>query len=133
MGIFQFKAGLEKYSSWADPYLYATGVHNSYGELFYGSGILAFLYFFWHFTIIPVKIYFLNFSRTFFSFLGIILIPFFESNLTGGQFLFYPWFISISVQMTVCLSALILRFTDSDSGKIPINGSRITQSGIPRR
>jgi len=67
--------------------------HNSYFEILFGGGVFIFLLFFIVFVYQPLKNYFLYFKNNFLIIFPIMIIPFFESNLTGGQFLFYPWFI----------------------------------------
>ena len=41
----------------------------------------------------PFYYYAKYYSKYFLLITPFAIIPFFESNLTGGQFLFYPWFI----------------------------------------
>ena len=95
-GFFKFNDGLGKYSPTISKDYYKSGIHNSYLELFFGCGIFVFLYFLWHFTIRPLFIYIRYFKTNLLLYVGVVLIiPFFESNITGGQFLFYPWFILI--------------------------------------
>ena len=68
------------------------GYHNSYWEILFGGGILIFILFLNVMVFRPVYSYFKytgNFSLFIFP---LIIIPFFESNLNGGQFLFFPWF-----------------------------------------
>lgn len=68
------------------------GYHNTYYEILFGTGILGFLLFIFLFIWRPVSVY---------NKMGIILIltfplviiPFFENNLTAGQFVFFPWLI----------------------------------------
>ncbi len=96
MGIFQFREGLAKYAPWADSNYYRSGVHSSYLEIYFGCGFLVFAFFLWHFTLKPILIYIKYLRTQLLFFVGVaIIIPFFESNITGGQFLFYPWFISV--------------------------------------
>jgi hypothetical protein len=102
MGIFQFKEGLNIYAPWAEPLYYESGVHNSYGEIYFGCGILVFMYFLWYLTIKPVWIYLKYLRHIYKGFFGmVIIIPFFESNITAGQFIFYPWFISVFFMLYV--------------------------------
>ncbi len=96
MGIFVFRDGLHEYAFWADPNYYRSGVHSSYLEIYFGSGLLVFAFFLWNFVWKPVRIYIRYLRVPMLFFVGVaIIIPFFESNITGGQFLFYPWFISV--------------------------------------
>jgi len=73
------------------------GYHNSYWELLFGLGIPLFLLFMRFMLFIPTLQFIRRISRFDFVFIPLALIPFFESNLTGGQFLFFPWFIYIFI------------------------------------
>lgn len=75
----------------------AGGYHNSYWELLFGLGIPLFLCFMWFMLIIPWYTFITRISKVDLIFIPLTIIPFFESNLTGGQFLFYPWFIYIFI------------------------------------
>lgn len=67
--------------------------HNSYLEVLFGGGIILFLLFI-NFTVIrPLYYYITYYSKYFLIIPPFFVIPFLESNLTGGQFLFFPWFI----------------------------------------
>ena len=66
--------------------------HNSYWEVLFGSGIIVFLLFIGFMVYRPFVTFF-KISVTYsLLFIPLLLIPFFESNLTAGQFLFFPWF-----------------------------------------
>jgi O-antigen ligase len=69
----------------------ANGVHNSYLDVLFGAGAPAFLLFAFILMVRPGWIYFRNFSSRYLIFPPLVIIPLFESNLTGGQFLFFPW------------------------------------------
>lgn len=70
------------------------GYHNSYFEVLFGGGILVFA-FFMYIVVIRSLIYYLRYFAThYLFFIPLLIIPYFESNLTGGQFLFFPWFIT---------------------------------------
>jgi len=70
------------------------GYHNSYFEVLFGAGIVVFA-FFMYIVVIRSIVYYLRFFAThYLFFLPLLIIPYFESNLTGGQFLFFPWFIT---------------------------------------
>ena len=69
------------------------GYHNSYFEVLFGAGIIVFAFFLYLIVIRPGWYYLRFFSTHYLFFLPLLIIPFFESNLTGGQFLFFPWFI----------------------------------------
>ena len=68
------------------------GYHNSYYEVLFGAGIVLFLVFLSFMVFRPL----VRFVRYYFKYTlllpPLMIIPFFESNLTGGQFLFFPWF-----------------------------------------
>lgn len=66
-------------------------LHNSYLDVLFGAGLPAFLLFLFFMVIRPVWYYATSFSRRYLCLPPLIIIPFFESNLTGGQFLFFPW------------------------------------------
>lgn len=67
--------------------------HNSYLEVLFGGGIVMFIMFLYFMLFKPLYNYARYYSRNFLLFSPLVIIPFFESNITGGQFLFYPWFI----------------------------------------
>lgn len=67
--------------------------HNSYLEVLFGGGIVLFLMFLNFMLFRPLYYYVKYYSKYFLIITPILVIPFFESNITGGQFLFYPWFI----------------------------------------
>ncbi|MDY7394198.1 O-antigen ligase family protein [Aureibaculum sp. 2210JD6-5] len=66
--------------------------HNSYWEILFGAGIAVFLLFLYFMIIHPFRIFWKVTSNYSLLIFPLILIPFFESNLTAGQFLFFPWF-----------------------------------------
>lgn len=65
--------------------------HNSYLEIFFSSGILAFIFFMFFFAGNALWKYLLFDSQYFVFFPMLLLVPYFESNLNAGQFLFFPW------------------------------------------
>jgi len=65
--------------------------HNSYLEIFFSSGILAFLFFMVFFAGNAVWKYLRFDSQHFVFFPMLLIVPYFESNLNAGQFLFFPW------------------------------------------
>lgn len=69
------------------------GYHNSYFEVLFGAGVPVFIFFLYLIVIRPGWYYIRYFANYYLFFLPLLIIPFFESNLTGGQFLFFPWFI----------------------------------------
>ena len=68
------------------------GYHNSYWEVLFGAGAPLFLVFASFMIFRPILNYWRYFSRWILLLPPFLLIPFFESNITGGQFLFFPWF-----------------------------------------
>lgn len=71
------------------------GYHNSYWEMLFGGGLLVFIVFLVIMVLNPVKKLFKGYANQALIVLPMLIIPFFESNLTGGQFLFYPWFLTM--------------------------------------
>jgi O-antigen ligase len=68
------------------------GLHNSYLELLFGSGLFIFAFFLFFFVGKTVW-YFARYHSAQYIFLPpILLIPFFENNINPGHFLFFPWF-----------------------------------------
>ncbi len=67
--------------------------HNSYLEILFGGGVVLFLMFILFMVLRPLYHYIKYYSKYYLLFAPLLIIPFFESNITGGQFLFYPWFI----------------------------------------
>ena len=67
--------------------------HNSYLEILFGAGLISFSLFIYLFLFIPIIVYLQFFASNYLFLFPVLIIPFFESNLTGGQFLFFPWFI----------------------------------------
>ena len=68
------------------------GYHNSYFEILFGGGVILFILFLYFMLIYPFRVFWqktLHYSLLFFP---LTIIPFFESDLTAGQFLFFPWF-----------------------------------------
>lgn len=66
--------------------------HNSYWEVLFGIGIPLFLLFLTFMVFRPLIRFIKYYSKYTLLLAPLLIIPFFESNLTGGQFLFYPWF-----------------------------------------
>jgi len=73
-------------------YLGLKGYHNSYWELLFGIGLPLFLVFLSFMLFRPTINYVLYYSKWVLIFPPIAIIPYFESNITAGQFLFFPWF-----------------------------------------
>lgn len=67
--------------------------HNSYLEVLFGGGIILFILFLNFMVFRPFYYYATHYSKYYLIITPLVVIPIFESNLTGGQFLFYPWFI----------------------------------------
>ncbi len=86
-GFDNFKAGLYVYGGVQTE----LASHNSYLELLFSAGIFTFL-FFLIFMVFNAIIKYLKFDSQQFVYMPMILIiPYFESNLNAGQFLFFPW------------------------------------------
>lgn len=68
------------------------GYHNSYWYILFGVGIPLFLVFLSFMVFRPMLRFIRYYSKYTLLFAPLLIIPFFESDLTGGQFLFYPWF-----------------------------------------
>jgi O-antigen ligase len=66
--------------------------HNSYLEILFGSGILVFLVFLNFMLFKPLKQFWNGMHNYSMLFFPLLIIPFFESDITPGQFLFFPWF-----------------------------------------
>ena len=71
--------------------------HNSYWEILFGSGILVFILFIKFMLFTPFKVFWKKTNYYSLLFFPLVIIPFFESNLTAGQFLFFPWFTYIII------------------------------------
>ncbi len=69
-----------------------TGYHNSYWVILFGGGIPLFLVFLSFMVFRPAYRFIKYYSKYTLLFAPLLIIPFFESDLTGGQFLFFPWF-----------------------------------------
>ncbi len=86
-GFDGFRAGLERYAGVQTD----LASHNSYLEVLFSGGIFSFL-FFLIFYAINAFLKYLRFDSQYFVFLpALMVIPYFESNLNAGQFLFFPW------------------------------------------
>lgn len=66
--------------------------HNSYFDVLFGLGLFGFFLFFRTFYSSSLSLYWKYFRTEFVIVIPLLIIPFFESNLTMGQFLFFPWF-----------------------------------------
>lgn len=67
--------------------------HDSYLEILFGGGIFLFILFLNFMVFRPLYNYVKYYSKYYLIIAPLMIIPLFESNLTGGQFLFFPWFI----------------------------------------
>jgi O-antigen ligase len=65
--------------------------HNSYLELFITTGFFSFAFFLVFLVMNALLLYGVFDVRRFVFFPTFMIIPFFESNLNAGQFLFFPW------------------------------------------
>ena len=68
------------------------GYHNSYFEILFGAGIILFSLFLYFMLLYPFKVFWQRTVHYSLLFFPLTIIPFFESDLTAGQFLFFPWF-----------------------------------------
>jgi O-antigen ligase len=90
--------------------------HNSYLELFITTGFFSFL-FFLIFLVLNALIRYVLFDIRRFVFLPtFMIIPFFESNLNAGQFLFFPW-------MT-----FLFYYVHAGSRQYPVPASEVTEA-----
>lgn len=89
--------------------------HNSYWEILFGCGIPVFIIFLSMMVFKPLKVLFSKMGGNCVLIIPLIIIPFFESNITGGQFLFFPWF----VLMLLFNSKRTLRIKDPISSYPP--------------
>lgn len=80
------------------------GYHNSYWEILFGGGIVIFFLFVYVMVLRPLYVYFKYIGNFGLVLIPLIIIPFFESNLTGGQFLFFPWFSIMLLMNTMNIS-----------------------------
>lgn len=84
VGIFDYKVMLEKINF--------TNYHNSYWEILFGLGLPLFGVFLSFMVFTPVYRFIKYYSKYTLLLAPLLIIPYFESNLTAGQFLFFPWF-----------------------------------------
>lgn len=69
--------------------------HNSYLELLTTTGIFTFTFFF-VFMVLNAAVKYVRYDIRKFIFVPpVFIIPFFESNLNAGQFLFFPWMLTM--------------------------------------
>ena len=67
--------------------------HNTYFEILFGCGVFTFCIYVYLFVYKPSNFFYKNHLSYFPILLPIIIIPYFENNLTSGQFLFFPFHI----------------------------------------
>ena len=89
--LWIFGSGLFNYEIYGDKML-LDNYHNSYFEVLFGGGVFVFMVFLILFVYRPLRNYVAYYHKYSLIIFPIMIIPFFESNLTGGQFLFFPWF-----------------------------------------
>jgi O-Antigen ligase len=86
-GFDNFREGLLRYAGVKTE----LASHNSYLEIFFGTGVISFV-FFLIFMVANAILKFVRFDSRQYTFLpALLIIPYFESNLNAGQFLFFPW------------------------------------------
>ena len=66
--------------------------HNSYWEILFGLGLPLFFAFLSFMVFRPLYRFIKFYSKYTLLFIPLLIIPYFESNLTAGQCLFFPWF-----------------------------------------
>ena len=84
--------GLCNYAAFTKKGKGISNYHNSYFELLFGLGIPAFILFMVFMLYEPSMQFLKRVSSYDLLIIPLAIIPYFESNLTAGQFLFYPWF-----------------------------------------
>ena len=67
--------------------------HNSYYEILFGAGIPLFLVFLSFMFFRPLLRFIKYYLKYTLLLPPLMILPFFESDLTAGQFLFFPWFV----------------------------------------
>jgi hypothetical protein len=102
--------------------------HNSYMEILFGGGVLIFFMFLIMMLFRPLYLYFVHLGNFGIIIIPLILIPFFESNLTGGQFLFFPWFIIMI--LFNCKDNEI--YKSASDWKNPVSPVKVTNTQIPQ-
>ncbi len=86
-GFDNFRAGLSTYGGVQTD----LASHNSYLELLFSTGLFSFLFFI-IVIVFNALFKYIRFDSQQFIFMPMLLIiPYFESNLNAGQFLFFPW------------------------------------------
>jgi O-Antigen ligase len=86
-GFDNFRAGLATYGGIKTE----LASHNSYLELLFGSGLFVFGFFMIFLVFNALQKYVHFDSRRFVFMPMLFIVPYFESNLNAGQFLFFPW------------------------------------------
>lgn len=86
-GFDNFRAGLQYYAGIRTD----LASHNSYLEILFSGGLFSFLFFVISFALNALIKYIRFDSQYFIFFPTLMVIPYFESNLNAGQFLFFPW------------------------------------------
>ena len=86
-GFDNFRTGLETYGGIQTE----LASHNSYLELLFSSGLFVFLFFVIFMAFNALYKYVVFDSQRFVFLPMLLIIPYFESNLNAGQFLFFPW------------------------------------------
>ncbi|NBB19691.1 hypothetical protein GVN20_10045 [Runella sp. CRIBMP] len=86
-GFDGFRAGLQFYAGIRTD----LASHNSYLEILFSGGIFSFLCFIVFFALNALLKYVRFDSQSFVFLPALMVIPYFESNLNAGQFLFFPW------------------------------------------
>jgi hypothetical protein len=91
-GFYTFKETLLELDETGKARKFTTSIHNSYLELFFGSGVLIFMFFLLFFIGKTIYGFTIRHSSMYTFLPPVIIIPYFENNFNPGQFLFFPWF-----------------------------------------
>ena len=101
-----------------------TGYHNSYYEILFGGGIPLFLVFLSFMFFTPL----IRFIKYYYKYTlllpALMILPFFESDISAGQFLFFPWF-----TFMLLLNAKT-KFWNKETFKSSIQKYKITNTDI---
>jgi O-antigen ligase len=84
--------GLFNYTAFTKEGKGIANYHNSYFEILFGLGLPLFVLFMVFMLYEPIRQFMTRVSKYDLLLIPLVIIPFFESNLTAGQFLFFPWF-----------------------------------------
>lgn len=107
------------------------GYHNSYWEVLFGCGVPVFILFCILMVFNPLKLLIRRLGGNYILIIPLIIIPFFESNITGGQFVFFPWFIMMLLFNTKLKNGITKTPFPSLKGKnFKATSNQILQTGV---